>query len=141
MQPALTIVDNQRCEIAEVKQGDISHFGMTEKQWAQYDAMVSLELARIRTVYFTQARSFSDDEYNAIVVSWLELFVCVDQQTLHEAISRFFKADRKAFFPPPGQIMGFVEEIENERRELEWIRESVERNRRALAKMRQEDAP
>lgn len=137
MQPALMLVDNQRHAVAE---SSVSHFGMTEKQWAQYDAVVSLELAKLRAVYPTQARSFSDDEYNTMTAVWLEAFADVDPQALHEAIMRFIKADRKAFFPSPGQIMGCVEEIQAEQREREWIRKSIERNRRYLAKMRQEDA-
>jgi hypothetical protein len=46
---------------------------------------------------------------------WLEIFTEVERGILNEAIMRFVAADRKGFFPSPGQVMGFVEEIIAER--------------------------
>ena len=46
---------------------------------------------------------------------WLEIFVAIEPGIFHDAIMRFVAADRKGFFPSPGQIMGIVENIQAER--------------------------
>jgi hypothetical protein len=88
--------------------------GMSERQWANYYAVVSVELFKLRTAYPTQARNYSDRETDALTALWLEIFAGIELEVLHEAVVRFIAADRKAFFPSPGQVMGHVDEIHAE---------------------------
>ena len=94
----------------------IHKFGMTEQQWIVYDAEVSIGLLTLRTAFPTQARNYSDREHDMLTALWLEIFAEIEPGTLREAIMRFIAADRKGFFPAPGQIMGIVEEIIDERK-------------------------
>jgi hypothetical protein len=89
--------------------------GMTEQQWALYDAEVSIGLLTLRTAFPTQARNYSDREHDVLTALWLEIFAEIEPGTLREAIMRFVATDRKGFFPSPGQIMGIVEDIISER--------------------------
>jgi hypothetical protein len=50
---------------------------------------------------------------------WLEIFAEVERGILNEAILRFIAADRKGFFPSPGQVMGVVGDIIKERKKRE----------------------
>lgn len=84
---------------------------LTEKQQKQHAARIAVELFTLRTAYPTQARNFSPDEIAAINALWSEVFAGIDPQLLHLAIVRFVVADRKAFFPTVGQIVGVVEQI------------------------------
>jgi len=95
----------------------ISKYGMTEQEWAIYDAAVSIGLLTLRTAFPTQARNYSDREHDMLTAVWLEMFAEVKPDVLHEAIMRFIATDRKGFFPPPGLVMGCVEDIQRER---EW---------------------
>ena len=90
--------------------------GMTEQEWAIYDAEVSIGLLTLRTAFPTQARNYSDREYDVLTALWLEIFADVEPGLFREAIMRFVATDRKGFFPSPGQIMGCVEEIQDERK-------------------------
>ena len=95
----------------------ISKYGMTEQEWAIYDAALSIGLLTLRTAFPTQTRNYSDREHDMLAALWLEIFAEVNPEILREAIMRFISTDRKGFFPAPGQIMGFVEDIQKER---EW---------------------
>jgi len=81
----------------------------------EHEAVISAELAKLRFAYPTQARNFKQEEADIIQALWSEVFAGVDPVILHEAVIRFIKTDRKAFFPSPGQIMGVVEDIKKER--------------------------
>ena len=50
-----------------------------------------------------------------LMALWLEVFVEIEPGIFHEAILRFVTADRKGFFPSPGQIMGIIVDIQAER--------------------------
>jgi len=89
-------------------------YGMTEQAWAVYDAEMSIGLLTLRTAFPTQARNYSDREFDVLTALWLEIFAEVEPGLLREAIMRFVATDRKGFFPSPGQIMGVVEEIQAE---------------------------
>jgi hypothetical protein len=53
---------------------------------------------------------------------WREIFLTVEPRLLHDAVVRFITNDRKSFFPSPGQIVGYVEQIIAEKtREQERI--------------------
>lgn len=84
---------------------------VTEKQRKEQEALIKIELAVLRTAYPTQARNFSAAEVQATTNLWFEIFAKVPAQLLHEAIKRFIINDRKGFFPTPGQIIGFIEQI------------------------------
>jgi hypothetical protein len=84
---------------------------LTGKQLKQHNALIAAELYRLKTAYPTQARNFSDEEVDATNALWFEIFAGVDPRILHEAVTRFIVTDRKAFFPAPGQIVGFIEQI------------------------------
>ena len=94
-------------------------YGMTEQAWAILDAEVSIGLLTLRTAFPTQARNYSDREHDMLTALWLEIFAEVERGILNEAIMRFVAADRKGFFPSPGQVMGYVEEIIAERKKRE----------------------
>ena len=108
-------------------------FGITEQAWAIYDAEVSIGLLTLRTAFPTQARNYSDREHDMLMALWLEIFAEVEPGTLREAIMRFISTDRKGFFPAPGQIMGIVEEIIDERKK----QEEAERTERHYAYLRE----
>jgi len=115
-----------------VKNRMMSKHGMTEQEWAIYDAEISLGLLTLRTAFPTQSRNYSDREFDMLTALWLEIFAEVERGILNEAIVRFVTADRKGFFPSPGQVMGIVEEIQAERRaviEAEVRRRNYERMR------------
>ena len=93
----------------------ISKYGMTEQEWAIYDAALSIGLLTLRTAFPTQTRNYSDKEHDMLTALWLEMFAEVKPDILQEAIMRFIAKDRKGFFPAPGMVMGFVEDIIKER--------------------------
>ena len=111
----------------------ISKYGMTEQQWAMYDAEVSIGLLTLRTAFPTQARNYSDREYDVLTALWLEIFAEVELGLLREAIMRFVATDRKGFFPSPGQVMGLVEDIVAERE----AKAATERAERHYAELRE----
>jgi hypothetical protein len=125
MQQQNKLQDNQNTAIVQANEPrtltDITKlrimdkYGITEQAWAILDAEVSIGLLTLRTAFPTQARNYSDREHDMLTALWLEIFAEVERGILNEAIMRFVAADRKGFFPSPGQVMGFVEEIIKER--------------------------
>ena len=93
----------------------MSRCGITEQEWAAYDAEISIGLLTLRTAFPTQTRSYSDREYDMLTALWLETFVEVEPGIIHDAILHFVNTDRKGFFPSPGQIMGNVVDIQAQR--------------------------
>ena len=104
----------------------ISKYGMTEQEWAIYDAALSIGLLTLRTAFPTQTRNYSDREHDMLTALWLEMFAEVKPDILQEAIMRFIAKDRKGFFPAPGMVMGFVEDIQKEREWAETERRMME---------------
>ena len=102
-------------------------YGISEQQWAIYDAEVSIGLLTLRTAFPTQARNYSDREHDMLSALWLEIFAEIEPGLLRESVMRFISTDRKGFFPAPGQIMGIVEEIIDERKK-QAAAESAERH-------------
>jgi len=88
--------------------------GMTEQQWAIYDAEISVGLLKLRTAYPTQARNYSANEHEMLMIVWLEAFAGLRAGVFCEAVAQFIATDRKGFFPSPGQIMGIAVQIETE---------------------------
>jgi hypothetical protein len=97
------------------KNSIMAKFDMTEQEWSMYDAELSLGLLTLRTAFPAQARNFSEREHDMLSALWQEIFAEAEPGMLREAIMRFISADRKGFFPSPGQIMGIIEDITAER--------------------------
>ena len=100
-------------ELAKIR--IMSGCGITEQEWAAYNAELSIGLLTLRTAFPTQTRNYTDREHDMLTALWLEIFVEVEPGIFHEAIMRFVAADRKGFFPSPGQIMGIIVDIQAER--------------------------
>lgn len=98
------------------KNSIMAKFDMTEQEWSMYDAELSLGLLTLRTAFPAQARNFSEREHDMLSALWQEIFAEAEPGMLREAIMRFISADRKGFFPSPGQIMDTIEEITAERK-------------------------
>jgi hypothetical protein len=106
----------------------MSKHGMIEQEWIVYDAAVSIGLLTLRTAFPTQARNYNDREHDMLIALWLEIFAETAPDIFHEAIMRFVATDRKGFFPSPGQVMGFAEDIIKER---EWKETEAQLERHA----------
>jgi len=107
---------------------------MDERQLAQYSAAVAVSIFKLRTAFHTQARNFRESEIDALNALWLETFSNFRPEDIQEAVLRFIKDDRKGFFPSPGQVEGFVEQIVKERKAQEksveyWAKEVARRHR------------
>jgi hypothetical protein len=109
----------------------VAKYGMNEQERALYDAEMSMGLLTLRTAFPTQSRNYSDREFDMLTALWLEIFVEIERGILNEAIIRFVTADRKGFFPSPGQVMGIVEDIQAERK-AKIDEERLERHREYL---------
>jgi len=114
----------------------INKNGITTQEWAVYDAEISVGLLMLRTAFPTQTRNYSDREHDMLMALWLEIFVAIEPGIFHEAIMRFIAADRKGFFPSPGQIMGIVEVIQAER-ERQATEERIKTHTAYLRQMQQ----
>ena len=105
----------------------MNKIGMSEQEWAVYDAELSIGLLTLRTAFPTQTRNYSEREHDVLTALWLDIFAETEQGLLREAIMRFISTDHKGFFPTPGQIMSIAEEITAEhKRQAEA--ESTERH-------------
>ena len=111
----LTQANDQPTLAGLAKNRIMSRCGITEQEWAIYDAEISVGLLTLRTAFPTQTRNYSDREHDMMMALWLEIFVAIETGIFHEAILRFVTADRKGFFPSPGQIMGIIVDIQAER--------------------------
>jgi len=101
---------------AELAKTQLMHrYDITAQEWAISDVAISVGLLKLRTAFPTQTRNYSDKEHDMLMALWLEIFIAIEPSIFHEAIMRFVAADRKGFFPSPGQVMGNVEDIQAER--------------------------
>lgn len=91
------------------------------------DQFIAGELARLQTAYPTQARNYSQTEVEVTCALWADIFGRIHPQVFHEAVDRFILNDRKGFFPTPGQVVKYVEDIISEVREVKDYLESYER--------------
>lgn len=72
---------------------------------------VAKQLLVLQTAYPTITRNYDKEEYQAMLRLWYAIFKNVPQRTMREAIRRYIITDRKGFFPAPGQIIGYIEQI------------------------------
>ena len=112
--------------------------GLTPQERKQHNALVAAELYKLRIAYPAQARNFKPEEVAATNALWVEIFEGVEPQVLHEAVKRFITTDRKGFFPAPGQVAGFVEQIMKER---EAAREMRRNHKRAFKILEKQEEP
>ena len=76
---------------------------------------ISDNLSYLSVIYYAQSHNYSEDEAIILNLIWVENFKNIEMDIFTEAVNRFIKNDKKGFFPVPGQIMGYVEEINEER--------------------------
>lgn len=101
---------------------------------------MSAQLLVLQTAFPAVVRNFDKYEFQALQSLWYDIFKNVPEDITREAIRRFIINDRKGFFPSPGQIVQYVEQIADEqetaRKEKEFV-EMVEAQRKAYEKERQ----
>lgn len=85
---------------------------------------VAKQLLVLQTAYPTITRSYSKSEYQTLLKLWYSIFRFVPENTMREAIRRYIINDRKGFFPVPGQIVGYIEQIVGEENAAREAREN-----------------
>lgn len=91
---------------------------------------VSAQLLVLQTAFPAVVRNFDKFEFQALQSLWYDVFKNVPEEVMREAIRRFIINDRKGFFPSPGQIVKYVEQIaaeEKMRRDEEEFKKEMER--------------
>lgn len=81
------------------------------------------QLLVLQTAFPTVVRSYDQMEFKALQSLWYDIFKNVPEEFLREAIRRFIINDRKGFFPSPGQIVGYIEQIITEQNQQRWNEE------------------
>lgn len=87
---------------------------------------INSQLLVLQTAFPTVVRNYDEYEVQALQQLWYDIFKNVPEQLLREAIKRFIINDRKGFFPSPGQIVGYIEQIVTEQKEAEMVRSMLE---------------
>lgn len=82
---------------------------------------ISAQLLILQTAYPTIVRNYDQYEFQALQNLWYDIFKNIPEQLLKEAIKRFIINDRKGFFPSPGQIIGYIEQIVYEKKFNELV--------------------
>jgi hypothetical protein len=87
---------------------------------------INSQLLVLQTAFPTIVRNYDEYEVQALQQLWYDIFKNVPEQLMREAIKRFIINDRKGFFPSPGQIVGYIEQIVAEQKEAEMLRGILE---------------
>lgn len=105
----------------------------TDKTWLSIQTENALPLESInsqllvlQTAFPTVVRNYDEYEVQALQQLWYDIFKNVPEQLMREAVKRFIINDRKGFFPSPGQIVGYIEQIVAEQKEAEMLRGILE---------------
>lgn len=85
---------------------------------------IAKQLLVLQTAYPTITRSYSESEYKALLSLWCSIFRFVPEDIMRRAILRYIINDRKGFFPVPGQIVGYIEQIVGEENAAREAREN-----------------
>lgn len=93
---------------------------------------INSQLLVLQTAFPTIVRNYDQFEFQAMQKLWYDIFKNVPEQLMQEAIKRFIINDRKGFFPSPGQIVGYIEQIAQEQKEAEEERRMIERLEKIL---------
>lgn len=89
--------------------------------------VIDSQLLVLQTAFPAMVRNYDQYEFQALRNLWYEIFKRVPRDLMEEAIKRFIINDRKGFFPSPGQIVGYIEQIVTERRFDELLSRTYER--------------
>lgn len=113
--------------------GDEYSIVLKDETWIsiQTEAALPLEtinsqLLVLQTAFPTVVRNYDQREFEALQRLWYDIFKNVPEQLMKEAIKRFIINDRKGFFPSPGQIVGYIEQIVKEQQAAEKKRRMLE---------------
>lgn len=87
---------------------------------------INSQLLILQTAFPTVVRNYDEYEVQALQQLWYDIFKNVPEQLMREAVKRFIINDRKGFFPSPGQIVGYIEQIVAEQKEAEMLRGILE---------------
>lgn len=87
---------------------------------------INSKLLALQTAFPTIVRNYDQHEFEALQNLWYDIFKNVPEQLMNEAIKRFIIADRKGFFPSPGQIIGYIEQIVEEQQAAEERQKMLE---------------
>lgn len=87
---------------------------------------INSQLLVLQTAFPTVVRNYDEYEVQALQQLWYDIFKNVPEQLMREAIKRFIINDRKGFFPSPGQIVGYIEQIVAEQKDAEMLRGILE---------------
>ena len=87
---------------------------------------INSQLLILQTAFPTVVRNYDEYEVQALQQLWYDIFKNVPEQLMREAIKRFIINDRKGFFPSPGQIVGYIEQIVAEQKDAEMLRGILE---------------
>lgn len=87
---------------------------------------INSQLLVLQTAFPTVVRNYDEYEVQALQQLWYDIFKNVPEQLMREAVKRFIINDRKGFFPSPGQIVGYIEQIVAEQKEAEMLRGILE---------------
>lgn len=105
----------------------------TDKTWLSIQTenalpleIINSQLLVLQTAFPTVVRNYDEYEVQALQQLWYDIFKNVPEQLMREAIKRFIINDRKGFFPSPGQIVGYIEQIVAEQKEAEMLRGILE---------------
>ena len=93
---------------------------------------INSQLLVLQTAFPTVVRNYDQFEFQAMQKLWYDIFKNVPELLMQEAIKRFIINDRKGFFPSPGQIIGYIEQIAQEQKEAEEERRMIERLEKLL---------
>ena len=74
------------------------------------------QLLVLQTAFPATVRNYDEFEFKALQSLWYDIFKYVPPEIMREAIRRFIIKDRKGFFPSPGMIVEYIEEIADEQK-------------------------
>ena len=94
---------------------------------------LNAQLLVLQTAFPTVVRGYDQMEFKALQSLWYDVFKNVPEELMSEAIRRFIINDRKGFFPSPGQIVGYIEQIVNEQNVQRWREELMREQERQRA--------
>lgn len=89
---------------------------------------INKQLMVLSTAFPTIVRNYDQYEYKAMQELWYSIFKNVPEELFQEGVKRYIINDRKGFFPSPGQIVGIILGIVQERENAEFIRRILERD-------------
>lgn len=114
--------------------GDEYQIVPTDKTWLSIQTenalpieSINSQLLVLQTAFPTIVRNYDEYEVQALQQLWYGIFKNVPEQLMREAIMRFIINDRKGFFPSPGQIVGYIEQIVAEQQEAELVQSILKR--------------